>query len=237
MNRKAKRGLLDVSCMLIAGDRGIGKSSFMALVADVYHKAGYPIYCQYPYKDANVIPMTAHVSGGVTKYDIDKDWLYSADLNGSCILIDECRTIWPARSYAKWSQADDEFFNFLRRYDMHVFLATQVYDAVDLNVRRASDRALMLSKSFWHFTYIEESVSTIAKVADKNTEVLGRHFKQGMRKVQYDTVECPTRHYRFWRKPYYNSFDTFYTYEEKKQFVPTEWNSVFDFDRKEIIMR
>ena len=236
-NRRAKMGLLETELMMIIGDRGAGKSCFMALVAEVYKKAGYPVFCQYPYNGCNVIPMVSREVKGVVKYDIDKDWLYTSDLHDSCLLIDECRTIWPARSYAKWTLDDEEFFNFIRRYNMHVFLATQAYDGVDLNVRRACDTTLYLTKSSWrrHVTHIEESVTTIAKVADTQTEVLGRRFKQGMRKVQWDVVECPTRSYKFKRKKYYGDYDSFFVYEKKKEIVPVPWNQYFDFENKSII--
>ncbi len=234
-NRRLRKHIIEPYCTLVIGDRGVGKSSLFALIAETYLKMGLTVYCQYPYAGVNMIPMREVIVEGVTKYDIDKSWLYSADLKDCAILIDECRTIWPARSYQKWSQSDDEFFNFLRKYNMHLFLATQIYDAVDLNVKRASDETLYLTKGHFNFTHIESSHTTVAKVADRNTEVLGRGFKQGFRKVAYDVVEVPIGRFRFYRKPYYDKFATLYTYEEKKVFTPTNWNDVFDFKKKEVI--
>lgn len=229
MNGRLKRHIMDPYCTLVIGDRGAGKSTLMALVAEEYLKRGYDVYCQYPYDGVYQIPMVPRVEHGITKFDIDKVWLYTADLTDAVIMIDECRTVWPARSYSKWTQADDEFFNFLRKNNTRLFLSTQVYDAVDLNVKRASDETFYLSTGFWHFSHIEASHTTVAKVADKDTEVIGRRFKQGMRKVAYDICEVPVGNFRFWRKPYYGKFLTFHTFEEKKQFEKKVWNDLIDF--------
>ena len=234
-NRRLKKHIMDNYCTLVIGDRGAGKSTLFAFIAEQFNKKGYSVYCQYPYDGVYMIPMIPRTVDGVTKYDIDKNWLYSADLHDCVVLIDECRTIWPARSYAKWSQSDDEFFNFLRKYNIRLFLATQIYDAVDLNVKRASDETYYLTKGLFNFTHIEASHTTVAKVADKNTEVLGRRFKQGLQKVVYDICEVPSGNFRFWRKPYYGKFDTLYTYDEKKAHTPVLWNDHFDFKTGEVI--
>lgn len=234
-NRRIQRHIFDSYCTLIVGDRGTGKSSLMALIADEYIQQGYDVYCQYPYDGVYQIPMKERNVQGVKKYDIDKEWLYSADLQKSIVMIDECRTVWPARSYAKWTQADDEFFNLLRHYETRLFLATQVYDAVDLNVKRASDETYYLSKGWFHMTHIESSYTTLAKVADRNTEVIGRRFKQGMRKVVYDICEMPAGNFRFWRKPYYGKYDSLFTFDEKIPYEPVSWNNLYDFKKKEML--
>ena len=176
INRRLKQHSLTPTCTMIVGDRGTGKSTLLAMVAKCALQSGLKVFTQYPYKDCYVIPMVPKMIDGVEKYDIDKSWLYNHDLSDSVVLLDECRTVYPARSWNKWTQSDDEFFNFLRKNRCYVFLATQVYDAVDLNVKRACDETWYLTKG-WFFTNIEASHTTVAKVADKNTEVLGRLFK------------------------------------------------------------
>ena len=115
LNKKLKCYISEPYCTIITGDRGTGKSSVFALIAEEYLKLGYKVYCQYPYKGVYQISMKKTLINGVYKADVDKQWLYNANLSHSVILIDEARTVWPARSYAKWTQADDEFFNFLRK--------------------------------------------------------------------------------------------------------------------------
>lgn len=225
-NHKIKRHCVDPYCTIITGDRGAGKSSVFALIAEQYLKLGFKVYCQYPYQGVYQIPMTTKMINGVAKADIDKNWLYTANLSDSVVLIDEARTVWPARGYASWTQADDEFFNFLRKNNTRLFVATQAYDALDLNVKRASDETWFLTKGFWHFTHIEASHTTIAKIADNNTAVIGRMFKAGMQKVVWDICEVPVGNFLFWRKPYYGRFLSLFTFDEKP-FIPVPlWDDI-----------
>lgn len=170
--------------------------------------------------------MRKSLVNGVYKADVDKAWLYNANLSHSVVLIDEARTVWPARSYAKWTQADDEFFNFLRKNDTRLFIATQAYDALDLNVRRAADETFYLTKGFLHLTHIEASHTTIAKIADNNTAVVGRMFKAGMQKVIWDVCEIPVGNFLFWRKPYYGKFMTLFTFDEKPDIPVPLWDDI-----------
>lgn len=226
LNRRLKRHSLEPYCTIITGDRGTGKSSVFALIAEEYMKLGYKVYCQYPYKGVYQIPMSKKLINGVEKADVDKKWLYTANLSNSVVLIDEARTVWPARGYASWTQADDEFFNFLRKNDTRLFVATQAYDALDLNVKRASDETWFLTKGFLHLTHIEASHTTIAKIADNNTTVLGRMFKAGMQKVVWDICEVPVGNFRFWRKPYYGKFMTLFTFDEKPVIPVPLWDDI-----------
>lgn len=226
LNRRIKKHCLDPFCTIITGDRGTGKSSVFALIAEQYLKLGYKVYCQYPYKGVYQIPMTKKLINGVEKADVNKNWLYTANLSNSVVLIDEARTVWPARGYASWTQADDEFFNFLRKNDTRLFVATQAYDALDLNVKRASDETWFLTKGFLHLTHIEASHTTIAKIADNNTTVLGRMFKAGMQKVVWDICEVPVGNFLFWRRPYYGKFMTLFTFDEKPCIPVPLWDDI-----------
>lgn len=230
MSKRLKNHVLNCFCGIITGDRGAGKSTFFAFIVDTYLEAGYEVYCQYPYKGCKQIPLSEKVINGVTKYDVNKEWLYEANLSHSVVLIDEARTVWPARSYSKWSASDDEFFNFIRKNDSHVFLATQAYDCLDLNIRRAADFTYYMTLGFWHFSHIETSHTTVAKIADKNTEVQGRMFKKGMQKVVYDICEVPSGYFLFWRKRWYNKFISTYTFYEKPFIEQPLWEDMIDFE-------
>ena len=50
-------------------------------------------YSQYPYKDCLKIPMKQQFVNGVTRYDVDKQWLYSHDFTNAVILLDEVKTL------------------------------------------------------------------------------------------------------------------------------------------------
>lgn len=229
INHRLRTHVLQPSCVLISGDRGAGKSSLFALIAREAVKKGIKVYTQYPYKDCCVIPMKEHIVSGVKRYDIDKDFLYTADFSDSVILLDEVKTIWHARAFNKWTNEDEEFFNFIRKFNTQVYMATQQYDCIDLNVRRACDETWLLTKGtfFTQLTTVEMSRTSVVKVADKNTEVLGKAFKKGMRKVSYDICEIPIGNFIFYRKPYYKDYDTYFTQQEKIKFTPVLWNETY----------
>lgn len=230
MSKRLSRHFLSTFCGIVTGDRGAGKSTLFAFIVDTYQAAGYPVYCQYPYKGCYQIPMVSTYINGVERYDIDKEWLYSTNLSGCCVLIDEARTVWPARSYAKWTVSDEDFFNMLRKNDTHIFLATQAYDGLDLNIKRATDETYYLTRGFLHFTHIEASHTTLAKVADRNTEVMGRMFRKGMQKVAWDICEVPSGNFLFWRKKWYNKFVSTHTFLDKPFKESPYWDEVFDFE-------
>lgn len=230
MGKRLTRHILATTCAIVTGDKGVGKSTLFAYIADVFLSEGYDVYCQYPYKGCKQIPLKCSVVNGVERYDVDKEWLYSANLSGCCVLIDEGKTVWPARSYAKWTQADEDFFNFLRKNDTRLFIATQAYDGLDLNVRRAADETYYLTSGFWHFTHIEASHTTLAKVADRNTEVQGRMFRKNMRKITWEICEVPSGNFLFWRRKWYNKFVSTHTFLDKPFKEAPYWDEIFDFD-------
>lgn len=229
MGKRLERNLLNAFCGIVIGDRGCGKSTLFAYIVDIYKKQGYEVYCQYPYKGCKQLPLKETNIKGVIRYDVDKKWLYTANFSHSCVLIDEARTVWPARGYAKWTQADEDFFNFIRKNDTHLFMATQAYDGLDLNCRRAADYTYFMSLSWFHFSHIEASHTKQCKVADKNTEVVGRMFKSGMAKVTYDICEVPAGNFYFWRKRWYNKFISTYTFYDKPIIEMPEWDEIVDF--------
>lgn len=56
----------------------------------------------------------------------------------------------------------------------------------------------MVCDSFSYFpniSSIEASITMTVKVADKNTEVVGKAFKRGARKIAFDVCEIPKRTY------------------------------------------
>lgn len=234
LNRKLKRNSLDYSCLSIVGDRGCGKSSVMALIADEAMKLGRPVYCQYPYDGAYKIPMRKHdLKFGLSIFDVDREWLYNNAFEpGSVILLDEASTIWPARNFKNWSEADSAFFNFIRKEKITLVIATQYYDQLDLNVKRSADETWFISKSliFPNLSTIEASITMTVKIADKNTEVIGKAFKRGARKIAFDVCEIPKRTYRFYRKPYYGKFISDFVPFQKQKIPVLSWNDLGLFE-------
>ncbi|MDE6020974.1 MAG: zonular occludens toxin domain-containing protein [Ruminococcus sp.] len=229
-NKRLAKHCLEPFCTIITGDRGAGKSSVFALILQAAQKEGLKVYCQFPYKGCYQIPMIEiPTKEGFTYFDIDKKWLYTHDFKDCVLLIDEAKTVWPARGFKSWSMQDEQFFNFLRHNNIRLFIATQAYDGLDLNVKRAADEVWYLTKWFWHFTHIETSHTTLCKVADKQTEVQGRMFKKGMRKIAWDVCEVPLRNYHFWRKSYYGKFITNFIFGEKLPPDDIVWDNAIDW--------
>ena len=229
-NLRIAKHILQPTCTIITGDRGAGKSTLFALIVEQAKKQNLPVFSQYPYKDTYVIPMQKKLVNGVYRYDVDKQWLYETDFTDSIVLLDEVKTIWNARAYNKWTGQDEEFFNFLRKFNTRIFCATQSYDGVDLNVRRAADEVLYLTKGMLHFTHIEASATKLCKVADRQTEVVGRMFRKGMRKIVWDVCEVPIGSFLFWRKPYYKKFESYFTFDKKKAPELVSWADVYEFN-------
>ncbi len=233
-NRKLKRHCFDGSVLFIHGNRGSGKSTVMALICEQALKQGRKVYCQYPYEGAYIIPsVVSEDKMGIKRLDIDKQWLYSNLFEpGSVIMIDEASTVWPARDFKKWSQSDSDFFNFVRKYDILLVIASQYYDQLDLNVKRSADESWFLSESlyFSNFTTIEASKTLTVKVADNDTEILGKAFKRGARKVTYDVCEIPLSNYHFYRKSYYGKFVTNYVPLQKQPLEESLWSDELQFN-------
>lgn len=234
LNRKIRKHCLEGSCTLITGDRGCGKSTTLSMICEEAKKQGRPVFCQYPYSGAYRIPLVRRVTrSGMDMFDVDKDWLYSVKLPaGSVVLLDEGSTIWPARDFKRWSELDSAFFNFIRKEHISLFIATQNWDQLDLNVKRAASETWHESVSTWFpsFTTIETSMSCIVKVADKNTEVVGKAFKRGARKIVYDICEIPKRNYHLYRKPYYGKFITDFVPFKKIEVEFDAWDDLNIFE-------
>lgn len=235
-NRRLSKHCLEPYCTIVTGDRGAGKSTVFALIVEAAKKEGLKVYCQFPYKDCYKIPLREYkTKDGYTYLDLDKEWLYTYDFEDSVMLIDEAKTVWPARGFKSWTMQDDQFFNFIRKNHIRLFIATQSYDGLDLNVKRASDEVWYLTRGFLHFTHIESSHTTLCKVADKQTEVQGRMFKKGMRKISWDVCEVPLSNYHFWRKSYYGKFVTDYVFGSKLPPVNISWDNIIDFKENTLI--
>ncbi|MDR2524937.1 MAG: hypothetical protein LBC83_01905 [Oscillospiraceae bacterium] len=213
INRKIKRLLGDATCLFIVGDRGAGKSSLLCMATEISERLDLTLFSTYPVNGAVRLPLVEVVKQGVHRMELDKAFLYNHDFHDCIILLDECRTLWPARGYKDWTASDDEFFNFLRKNNIRLWLSSQAYDAVDLNIRRAADYCVHLSQHpfFRNTSYVDISKTTLAKVADRNTELVGRGLKRGLRKVSWEVCEAHVKDCKFARKPYYGLYDTYYT--------------------------
>ncbi len=216
-NKKLGQLFLESSCSLLIGDRGSGKSTLAALAIDEFKLREKRIFSNYPYKGAYRIPMVERTHGKVKQLYTDKEWLYSHDTSDSLVFLDEVKTIWNARDYKNWNERDEEFFNFIRKNKTTVIMASQVYDGVDLNCRRACDYTFFIqqSKFFRNWSTVDVSRTVQVKVADKQTQIVSRGYSKNAMKVNWELAELPISYCYFYRKPYYGDFETLYTTTSK----------------------
>lgn len=230
VNKKLNREILSYSCVFAFGDRGCGKSSLLALACHRALKEGRAVFCNYPIKDAFQIPLKTDIGkDGVIRQTIDKEFLYTTEFPvGSLICIDEVSTIWPARNFKNWTDSDSDFFNFIRKQKIQLLIASQYYDQVDINVKRACDVSFFVHQRGFlkNSSYIEISKTNTMKVANKNSEILGKDYKKGAQLVSYEVGEIPLFTVNFYRKPYYKLFDTYFVPFKKKTVEFTSWNDV-----------
>ncbi len=50
-NKKIAKHSLEPYCVIVTGDRGVGKSTLFALIVEAAKKEGLDVFCQLPYKD------------------------------------------------------------------------------------------------------------------------------------------------------------------------------------------
>lgn len=229
MNSTLRNLVLQSQCSMYVGDKGSGKSCLMALACDTFLKQGYKVFSNYPYKGTFKIPYkTIKRKNGSDLVVLDKDFLYYSNLCDSLVMIDEARTVWNARAYASWTELDEEFFNFIRKNNTFVILATQRYDGVDLNCRFASDYTFFIQRHpfFKNVSTVDVSRSVQLKIADTQTRVVSRGYSKNAQKVVWDIGEVPIKYTWFFRKRFYNDFDTRFvnaSYSDDEKYKPELW--------------
>jgi hypothetical protein len=190
---------------LIVGRKRQGKSTLLSMICQGALASGYKVYSNYPIDGAVKIPKIIERDGRLT---IDKDFLYNNPLlEDSYVLLDEVSTIWNNRAWGKWGEDDSEFFNFLGKYNIRLFMVSQYYDMVDLNVKRNLDSTWFVERSVWPNTSIVEcDIQDVRKVANTQGYVLDNKFMQ----VSYEPCVIPDGRYYFRRKKWYPFFLTLY---------------------------
>ena len=228
-NRGLKKIVKESMCSILIGDRGSGKSCLMALIADEFIKDGFRVFSNYPYKNCYQIPYKTIKNKYGEKVVLDKNFLYNSDLTNSLVLIDEARTVWNARAYSNWGEQDEEFFNFLRKNNTYVVLATQRYDGIDLNIRFACEYTFFIQRCRFlkNFSTVEVSRTAQVKIGDLNTRVVSRGVTRNAQKVIWDIAEVPVFYTRlYYRKPYYKNFDTNFVNSKSISPVLNSWDTL-----------
>ena len=217
-NRKLKKFLsqeIEPGLYLAFGQRGSGKSTLYALIAQINYKQ-LPVYSNYgidntyklPYKLQTIRDKQGRVTD--TKLVFDKETLYNYNFKDCFILIDEGKTIWPNRDIKAWTAKDDNFINFLRKNNVVLLIATQDYEGLDKNLRKACNLYFYMRRSrfFRNVTNIEMYNSEILPVTDRELEVRSGLFKKPFNLMSFQVGAMLNSKFCFYRKPYYSFFDT-----------------------------
>lgn len=234
-NKSIKQLTRDTACGLVIGDRGTGKSTLFSLIANEGLKDGMKVYSNYPIEGVYSLPSISTTrKDGSKRICLDKDYLYSTDLSNSIILIDEARTVWNARAYNDWTAQDEDFFNMIRHYNTFVWLATQVYDGVDLNCRRAVEYLFFLQKLV-HFPLFTRNLvrcdisrSLQVKTENRNYNIVSRGFSRNALLTELNIGEVPISSCYFYRRSYYGLFNSFYTDDSKVIRDPVPWDTLLN---------
>lgn len=213
--RKFLTSEIEAGCYLAFGQRGSGKSTLFAMVADVLHSY-CDCYSNYPYDNTFVLPYVkvpvCDKKGRVLYMDLkfDKETLYNYKFHDCVIMLDEGKTIWPNRDYKYWTARDDNFINYLRKNNVILLVATQDYEGIDLNIRKACNNFFYMRKNdyFKNISNIEFYASEVLPVVDKELEVRSSLFRKPFNLLSFQIGYVLQRKYRFYRKPFYGKFDT-----------------------------
>lgn len=240
-NRKLKKFLLkelEAGCYLVFGQRGAGKSTLFADIAYTLHSDELAIYSNYGYDNTFKLPYVQEFKydkqGRVIDVELkfDKNTLYNYKFKNCVILIDEGKTIWSNRDYKYWTAKDDNFINYLRKNNVILIVATQDYEGLDLNLRKACNMFFYMRRSdrFKNFTKIELYSSEVLPVVDKELEVRSSLFRKPFNLMSFQIGCVIQRKYNFYRTPFYNMFDTDEIIELPKEDPPKLYHEGVKYD-------
>lgn len=141
---------------LIFGKKGSGKTSFMTMCAQKYHKYGITVLCTEPDID-NTFYLDPQYLG--------KYWLPE----NTVLLIDELSVMFNSRDFKNTSKDVLKWFKYSRHNKIKVIAFTQVYDDSDKQIRNLADK-LYVAKNMGAFaTYRRINKVLTLKVNDSGT--------------------------------------------------------------------
>ncbi len=141
---------------LIFGKKGSGKTSFMTMCAQKYHKHGITVLCTEPDID--------------NTFYLDPQYLGKYWLPENCVLlIDELSVMFNSRNFKNTPQEVLRYFKYSRHNKIKILAFTQVYDDSDKQIRNLADR-LYVAKNMGSFaTYRRINKVLALKVGDNGT--------------------------------------------------------------------
>lgn len=214
------------------------------MAAQYYSHLGYTCFSNYPVYNCYPMPLQEKFDkkSGEIFYVVNKEWLYSTDFTDCVLFFDEGANIWPARGFATdWTARDTEFFTMLSHHNTICFINVQYLDLIDINVRRACDYIYFVTRNryFKHISNVAISELVSLPVANLQAAIMSKSNQRAY-PVSYQLCELPVADYHFWRRPYYQFFDThfdFRKYNKLKTDNELMWQGTYDFGLPEVIYK
>lgn len=180
---------------MVFGKKGVGKTTYMSILAHRYHKKGYQIFSNVdiPYAEVININTLGHV---VPPPD-------------SVLLIDEVGMIWDNRNFKNFRTDVRDYFKYQRHYKNIVYLFSQTFD-VDVKLRVLTDAMYLVTRPLPPISCIRKIKRSIVlvqpspdaegRIADSLEFVPWWLSIFGAKTIQF-----------FWLPKWVKTFDSFYT--------------------------
>lgn len=124
------------SIEIVMGKTGIGKTTYLALIAKKYIEKGYKVYSNVYIK-------------GTYKFNPKTD-LGKYDMNNSLIIVDEAGLEFNARDFKNFSKDLYKFFTMHRHMKTSVLLSVQFWDRLDIVIRELLHRIYVITPNIFN---------------------------------------------------------------------------------------
>ncbi len=196
---------------IIMGRPGIGKTTYLALMAKKSLKSKIPVYSNVDIAGCHILS----VKEDLMKYHIEE----------ALVIIDEAGKEFNARDFRKFTDKLYEFFTLHRHYKLRVLLAVQFWDRLDIVIRELVQKIYILQPSIigrW-FVKIQE-VGVEITVDDETHTIIEKFYRIH--------PFAGGVHYKL-RSPAYPLFNTY----DRKKLENKNFEKWSDYEYKNIIIK
>lgn len=139
--------------IFLCGNKGVGKSTVLAYLADGFRKKGHTVYSNF------------HIAG--TELFDSKQFGKVKFPDRSVIILDEVALEFNARAFKNFDMKVTRFLKQQRHHGNMVIVASQTFNDTDKNIRDSSDIIYYLTKH-GNFTFARQIVNKLVLVPSSN---------------------------------------------------------------------
>jgi len=163
--KKKKKFKADTICVM--GKKGVGKSTYLTLMARKYLKMGIPVWSNIEIK-------------GCYKLDIRED-LNVFLLEEGVVIIDEAGFEFNSRDfndkeYKKHYKNLYRFISMHRHYNLKIYLAVQFWSRLDISIRELLDRIVVMEPTIFFWCVRSHSIGCKIDI-NKDSKQIEEQFK------------------------------------------------------------